>query len=94
MHRINDDGFVCNVYYGASKTDETHTEFVYSSVSFKKQPQESFIPYSELTEEIVIGWVKDRLGVDAISNMEKLLDEKIADQKKPKVEEGMPWAST
>lgn len=94
MLRINEDGFVCDVYYTASKTDGKHWAFINSSVSFKKQPQEFFIPYDQLTEEIVVGWVKDKLGVDAVAQIEKSLDDNIEDQKSPNVDHGMPWAST
>jgi hypothetical protein len=94
MRRINEDGFVCDVYYTASKTDGTYSASVSSSTSFRKQPQESFIPYHQLTEEIVAGWVKDKIGVDDVAQIEESLDNNIEDQKSPKVEHGMPWAST
>ena len=55
----------------------------------------SFIPFENLTEEIVIGWVKEQLGPDGIADMEdnvkKRIEENIQSVKKPQFISKIPW---
>lgn len=54
-----------------------------------------FIPFRDLTEDIVIAWVHDLLGADKITEIEKrsklLLDEKILHNSQSTTTEGIPW---
>lgn len=54
-----------------------------------------FIPFAELTEEIVLEWVKSKLGEEGISNLEQrllnilpVLEERL---NRPQTERGLPW---
>lgn len=55
----------------------------------------SFIPFETLTEEIVIGWVKEQLGPDGIADMEdnvkKRIEQHIQSVKKPQFISRIPW---
>lgn len=55
----------------------------------------AFIPYEELTEEIVINWVKDDLGAEAISEIEAeflaKLEEVLEKKNNPEFLMGTPW---
>ena len=56
--------------------------------------QESFIPYNELTEEIVIGWIKDKLGVNTVENYENTLADQVNNLLDPPVTpeaKALPW---
>ena len=54
-----------------------------------------FIPYEDLTEEIVIGWVKDKLGTEVVSETESIVAAEALAKKQeletPVVEGGKPW---
>lgn len=54
-----------------------------------------FIPYEDLTEETVIGWVKDKLGPDSVSETESAIAAEALAKKQelesPIVEGGKPW---
>lgn len=64
----------------------------YGSVGFEPDSsKEDFIPYEDLTEEVVIQWVKDKLGEEFITTLEQGLAAQIGDQKAPKVASGLPW---
>jgi len=49
---------------------ETYTASLSGTATFEVVQGESFIPYADLTNAIVIGWVQDQLGVDGVSNYE------------------------
>lgn len=53
----------------------------------------NFVAYENLTEAVVVGWVKDSLGEDAVSEMETQRTEKVAAQVARKTSEanGTPW---
>jgi len=55
----------------------------------------TFIPYNELTEEIVIDWVKSFLGTSKINEIETSLQNSVTNQKLTKeaetVKTGLPW---
>ena len=53
---------------------------------------ETLIPYKDLTEEKVIGWVKAKLGKDTVAEIEKAIDAEINLQKTPVHGVGTPWS--
>lgn len=54
-----------------------------------------FIPFESLTEEVVLGWVKDKLGEAAITEMENQyqneLENSIQRKANPEFLVGTPW---
>jgi hypothetical protein len=56
---------------------------------------EGFIPYSDLTQEIVVGWVKSLLGTAGVSSIETPLRNNVTAQKAAQeaetVKNGLPW---
>ena len=53
------DGYVNKVIYRVNGTDGTYSTRATGSVDLEKP--ETLIPYKDLTEETVIGWVKAKL---------------------------------
>lgn len=91
MDRLTADGFVTVAHWTATQTDGDYTASVYSTVSFP-EVEGDMTPYADLTEETVIGWVKNSLGAEAVEALELALANNIADQKAPKVAAGTPWS--
>jgi hypothetical protein len=62
------------------------------------QVESTFIPYDELTEEIVIGWLKDTLGVQGIAEAEAIIQGRIDKMISPpslvSVDTPLPWAAS
>jgi predicted 3-demethylubiquinone-9 3-methyltransferase (glyoxalase superfamily) len=56
-----------------------------------ERPEGSMIPFDELTQEQVVGWVKDKFGPDKVTEIEEALAARIVDQQFPTVEAGVPW---
>ena len=54
----NPTGYVVNVLFTVSGTDGTHTATIDGNINFApEQDQVDFIPYANLTEAIVMGWI-------------------------------------
>ena len=91
LDRDTADGFVTTAHWTASQVDGDFTASTYSTVGFTKEDGVNLIPYADLTEEIVIGWVKASLGAEGVAAVEAALTANIADQKAPKKATGTPW---
>ena len=88
MDRLTSDGFVVTAHYRVNATDGTHSAATYGTVSFTQQPGDTLIPYNQLTEAIVVGWVQESLGKDTV---EASLQGQIDAQANPVQESGVPW---
>jgi len=95
MEHKTSDGFVIEVTSAYEKQDGPG----YASLLFVNEFEETagpeFIPYEDLTEEIVIGWVKDSLGADKVMETETHVNTLAATKKQeienPTIEPGLPW---
>ncbi len=48
------------------------------------------VPFADLTEATVVGWIKGKLGADAIANIEAALQVQLDEQKAPTKAKGLP----
>jgi hypothetical protein len=63
-----------------------------NSVAITYNPNDPYIPYADLTPEIVNGWVKDTLGIEQIAAIQSNLDTQIANILNPSVVlPPLPW---
>ena len=83
------DGYVNKVIYRVKGTDGTYETRVTGEVELEKP--ETLIPYKDLTQDTVIGWVKAKLGTESITQIEKAIDDNITLQKTPVYGVGTPW---
>jgi hypothetical protein len=88
LERHTADGIVFTVHWTVAANDGTYTSSSYGSIGLE-QPEGNVIPYADLTAEIVIGWVQDRLDVPAI---EAALQSQLNEQAAPTKAAGVPWA--
>jgi hypothetical protein len=90
MDRLTSDGFVVTVHYTVNAVDGDYTASTYGTVGYTEQQGEQYIPYAELTEAEVVGWVQESLGKDTV---EEGLAAQIEAEKNPVQESGVPWAA-
>lgn len=90
MDRLTADGFVVVVHYNVSATDDTYQASTYGTTSYTQTPGETYIPYADLTQAVVVGWVQEALGKDTV---EASLQGQIDALKNPVQESGVPWAA-
>jgi len=93
LDRDTADGFVTTAHWIASQVDGDFSDSIYNTQSFTKEDGVNLIPYADLTEEVVVGWVKAALGEDTVAAIDAALAAKIANQKAPKKATGTPWGN-
>ena len=93
LDRDTADGFVTTAHWTASKTVEGFSAGSYGTVGFTKEDGVNLIPYADLTEATVIGWVEASLGDETLAAMEATMDALIAEQQAPSKATGIPWGN-
>ena len=92
LERETDDGFVFTAHYTVNAADGTYTSGAYGSIGFERP--ENLIPFADLTEEVVVGWVKEALGGDEkVLEVHGALQAQLDEQRAPSKAAGVPWAS-
>ena len=84
---------VTTAHWRVSKTDGSASGTVYGTITLphKDHTDPTFIPYEDLTEAIVIGWVKEEMGADQVAAHEAAVQAQIEAQKNPTHASGLPW---
>jgi hypothetical protein len=90
LERETSDGYVFTAHYTVDAADGTYTAGAYGSIGFER-PEAELIPYASLTESQVIGWVQDKLGAEAVANIEAALVAQLNEQHQPTKAAGLPW---
>ena len=88
LERHTADGIVFTVHYTVDANDGTYSAGAYGSIGLDA-PEDNIIPYADLTPEIVIGWVQDKLNVEEI---EAALQAQLDQQRTPTTAAGVPWS--
>lgn len=91
LERETADGFVFTAHYTVSASDGTYTAGAYGSQGFQRP--ENLVPFADLTEEIVIGWVKESFGEEKVAEIEGALQAQLDEQRSPSKQAGLPWAA-
>ena len=88
--------YVVIANYTVVGVDGEYTASLSNIARFNTASVSPFIPYEDLTEAIVIGWIQDELGVDGVSNLEACIQGQIDSQINPPVvpmNTPLPWAT-
>lgn len=92
LERNTADGIVFNAHYTVTAEDDTYSSGAYGSVGLEAPAEgDTVIPYDELTSEIVLGWIQDKLGSEKVAEVEAALQAQIEEQKAPSKATGLPW---
>ena len=87
------DGYVNKVIYRVKGSDGTYETRATGEVDLPRP--DTLVPYKDLTQETVIGWVKAKLEAQetgTIAKIEKAIDDNITLQKTPVHGVGTPWS--
>lgn len=91
LERNTADGVVFTVHYTVAASDGVYSSSAYGSLGLE-QPEDDIIPYADLTPEIVIGWVKEKLGgPEKVEEIEAALQAQLDEQHAPTKAQGLPW---
>ena len=92
LERTTADGVVYSVRFTVAAADGTYSSSVNGYVPLEAPAEGApFIPYAELTEEVVIGWAKDALGTEQVAAIEASLQAQIDEKAAPSKASGLPW---
>ena len=76
--------------------DGTYGAEISNIARFSTASMSPFIPYADLTEDIVIDWIQQDLGVDGVANLEACIQGQINSQINPPVvpvNTPLPWST-
>jgi len=90
LDRETADGYVFTAHYTVNATDDTYSSGAYGSIGFERP--ETLVPFADLTEETVVGWVKDQLTAEKVAEVEAALQAQLDEQKAPTKAAGTPWS--
>ena len=75
-----------------AKDDAGHTAVVYSTQAVQYQEGEPFVPFADLTPEVVTGWMMETMGDERIAELQASLAAQIEQQIHPsQVTLPAPW---
>lgn len=98
--KVKDEGenknAVVQTYWTKTGTDELGNTGTFSGATpFTAQnvPPDSFVPFDQLTEEIVIGWVKNVVTGSYEEHVNGQIQKQIDDRKNPVTDASLPWSA-
>ena len=89
-----DPNFVVIANWLCSGTDGTNVADMDGRSTLTQEEGSTFIPYADLTEAIVLGWVDDELGENGINSAQQCVEGQINSIVTPPVSptsEPLPW---
>jgi len=90
LERETSDGFVFTAHYTVNAEDGTYSSGAYGSVGFERP--DNLIPFDNLQEEQVVGWVKEALGGDEkVTEIQAALQQQLDEKRAPSKASGTPW---
>tara|TARA_R110002020_G_scaffold317535_1_gene533181 strand:+ start:660 stop:974 length:315 start_codon:yes stop_codon:yes gene_type:complete len=89
LDRETKDGFVFTAHYTVSAADDTYSSGAYGSIGFERP--DTLVAFAELTSEVVVGWVKEKLTADKVTEIETALQSQLDEQRAPTKAAGLPW---
>jgi len=94
VNTTNVNNYVVMAYYQIEGTDGTYTAAIQGACTYKVT-EGDFIPFEELTEDQVIGWIKTSLGESGVESNQNYIIKEIEEQKNPTPvphKEPLPWS--
>jgi hypothetical protein len=88
------EDYVVTALYETIGVDGEYSASLSNSAQFSTADVTDFIPYEDLTEEIVITWIKETLGENGIISIEACIQGQIDSQINPPqvpVNTPLPW---
>jgi len=93
LERYTADGVVFKVHYTVDAEDGTYSAGAYGSLGLEAPEPNSMTPFDSLTEEVVVGWVKDKFGEEKVAKIEAALQAQLDEKHAPTKAAGLPWVS-
>lgn len=92
----SEQDYVVIANYTVVGVDGDHSAELSNIARFSTASVSPFIPYADLTEDTVIDWIQQDLGVDGVANLEACIQGQIDSQINPPVvpvNTPLPWST-
>jgi len=86
-----DPNYVINALWEVTGVDGTYTASIQGNTQFDSTEQTTFIPYADLTEELVISWISESAISSSQSCVQGQIDSLITPPVSPE-NTTLPWA--
>ena len=92
LSRETADGYVYEVHYTVDAKDDTYAAGAYGSIGLAR-PEGELIPFADLTEDLIVTWLKHQLTGAKVAEIEAALQGQLDEQRSPSKAAGLPWAT-
>ena len=89
MERHTVDGYVHQVAYRVDGSEDGYFA-CFTSKAFLNRPVEDFVPFEDLRETLVLNWIHESIGIDAVTAIERGILAELQDQISPRTANGLP----
>jgi hypothetical protein len=90
LERETSDGYVYTAHYTVNAADDTYSAGAYGSLGLERG--DTLVPFADLTEATVVGWVKEKLTAEKVTEIEAALQAQLDEQRQPTKAGGLPWS--
>jgi hypothetical protein len=90
LERETADGYVYTAHYTVNAADDTYSSGAYGSLGLERG--DTLVPFADLTEATVVGWVKEKLTAEKVTEIEAALQTQLDEQRQPTKAGGLPWS--
>jgi hypothetical protein len=90
LERETSDGYVYTAHYTVNAVDDTYSSGAYGSLGLERG--DTLVPFADLTEATVVGWVKEKLTAEKVTEIEAALQAQLDEQRQPTKAGGLPWS--
>ena len=87
MERAQDD-YITIVHWRCDGVEGEHSIGAYGTCNFVQEEGEEIIPFADLTEELVQGWMFEKLNKEEV---EAAVQAKLDELANPPLISGLPW---
>ena len=92
-----EQNYVVNAAYDVTGVDGTYSASLSNIARFSTASVSPFIPYDQLTNDIVVGWIQQDLGVNGVNSIEACIQGQIDSKINPPAvpqNTPLPWSFT
>ena len=90
LERETSDGYVYTAHYTSHAADDTYSSGAYGSLGLERG--DTLVPFADLTEATVVGWVKEKLTAEKVTEIQAALQAQLDEQRQPTKAGGLPWS--
>lgn len=93
LERETADGYIFTVHWTITAKDAAYSASAYGSIGLDRPEADEMVPYADVTEQLVVQWLLDKLGAEKIAEIEGALQTQLDEMHAPSKANGLPWGN-